>query len=87
MFVIRAAPDLGGPGPPTMFMCLAICTTCACHLLVFISEESLFVNAIKRSVVLSPDGSISLVHCIDIVTKQLSVILLLVILLFWLYYC
>ena len=44
----ETAPDLGGgprgpvPGPPTMPMCLAICTTCACHLVVFISEESLF---------------------------------------------
>jgi len=47
---IHAAPDLGGakePGPraphqtgtPTMFMCLAICTTCACHSIIFISEE------------------------------------------------
>jgi len=34
-------------GSPTMLMCLAICTTCACLLVVFISEESLFVNAIK----------------------------------------
>jgi len=34
-----------------MFMCLATCTTCACHLIIFISEESLFVDAIKLSVV------------------------------------
>jgi len=26
-------------------MCLAICTTCACHLVIPISEESLFVDA------------------------------------------
>ena len=38
-------------GPPTMFTCLAICTTCACHLVSFNSEESLFVDAIKLSVV------------------------------------
>jgi len=31
---------------PTMFMCLAICATCACHLVIF-SEKSLFVNAIN----------------------------------------
>ena len=41
----KAAQDLGAPrvraqGPPqtrypTMFMCLAICTTCACHLSLF----------------------------------------------------
>jgi len=48
-----------GPGPghptkqgsPTMFMCLAICATCACHLVIFITEESLFVDTIKLSVV------------------------------------
>ena len=36
-----------GPGRPTMFWCLTVCTTCACHLLIFISEENLFVDAIK----------------------------------------
>jgi len=40
-----------GPGATTMFVCLAICTSCACHLVIFISEESLFVDAIKLSVV------------------------------------
>ena len=46
-------------GAPTMFMYLAICTTCACHLVIFISEESLYVllNCIDR-----PDGSISLAY-------------------------
>jgi len=34
-----------------MFMCLAICTTCAYHLAISISEESLFVDAVKLSVV------------------------------------
>jgi len=34
-----------------MFMCLAVCTTCAWHLVIFISEESLFVDAITLSVV------------------------------------
>jgi len=34
-----------------MFLCLAICTTCACHLVTFISEKNLFVDAIKLSVV------------------------------------
>ena len=32
-------------------MCLAICMTCACHAIIFISEESLFVDANKLSVV------------------------------------
>jgi len=46
---IASAPDLGGgkgPGPraPTMFMCLAICATCACHLFIF-NEKSFFVDA------------------------------------------
>jgi len=36
---------------PITFMCLAICTTCACHLVVFIGEEGLFANAIKLSVI------------------------------------
>jgi len=48
------APDLGGskgPGPPTkvgptMFVCLAICATCACHLVIF-SEESYLVDTIS----------------------------------------
>jgi len=30
-----------------MFIFLAICTTCACHFVIFISEESLFVDVIK----------------------------------------
>jgi len=44
--------DMGPPSkrPATMFMCLAICMVCACHLVIFISEESLFVDAIKLSV-------------------------------------
>ena len=29
-----------------MFICLAICAACACHLDILISEESLFVDAI-----------------------------------------
>jgi len=37
-----------GPRNPTMFMCLAICATCVCHLVIFISEENLFVDAIKH---------------------------------------
>jgi len=43
-------PGLGPPtrkGPPTMVMCFALSTTCACHLVIFISEESLFVDAAK----------------------------------------
>ena len=58
----NAAPDLGrakGPWPgvphqkcpPTMFMCLAICATCQYHLVIFITEEGLFVDTIKPSVV------------------------------------
>jgi len=35
-----------GTRAPTMFMCLAICATCACHLVVF-TEESLLVDAIN----------------------------------------
>jgi len=31
-----------------MLMCLAIFTTCVCHLVIFISDESLFVDAIGR---------------------------------------
>ena len=38
-------------GSPTTFVYLAICTTCACHLVIFISDESLFADAIKLSVV------------------------------------
>jgi len=34
-----------------MFMCVAICATCACHLVIFISEESFFVDTLKLSVV------------------------------------
>jgi len=54
-------PEPGQPtkqAPPTMFMCLTICTTCACHLVIFISEENLFVDAIIGR----PDGSISLAY-------------------------
>ena len=53
----RGGPRGPGPspptkkGPPTMFMCLAIWTTCACHLFIFINEESLFAGAIKLSVI------------------------------------
>ena len=43
------ALDLGGPqrdrvqgpppnGPPTMFMCSAICAACACHFVIFSKE-------------------------------------------------
>jgi len=35
-------------------------TTCACHLVIIISEESLFVDAVK--IIGRPDGSISLVY-------------------------
>ena len=56
LLIHTAAPDLGsakgpGKGCPTTFMYLAICTTCACHLVIFISEDSLFADAIKLSVV------------------------------------
>jgi len=34
-----------------MFMCLAMCTTCAYHLFIFANEESLFIDAMKLSVV------------------------------------
>jgi len=44
-------------GAPTMFMCLAICATCACHLVIF-REGSLFVDAINY--IGRPDCSISL---------------------------
>jgi len=41
-----------GEGPPTIFMCLVIRTTYACHLVIFISEEiSLFEDSIKLSIV------------------------------------
>jgi len=40
-----------------MFMCLVICATCACHLVIF-REGSLFVDAIKY--IGQSDGSISL---------------------------
>ena len=52
---VLSAPDLGGSqgaqaphqkGPPTMFICLAICATCARHLILFI-EESFFVGVIN----------------------------------------
>ena len=51
----RGEPKGPGPrvphqrGPPTMFMWLAICATCACHFVIF-SEKSLFVVAINLSV-------------------------------------
>ena len=38
-------------GPPTRFMCFTICTACACHLVIFISEGSLFVDVNILSVV------------------------------------
>jgi len=45
-YVRLKAPDLGGTRKwaPTMFMCLVICATCACHLVIF-SEECLFTDA------------------------------------------
>ena len=46
----RGGPKGPGPSPPsTLFMCLAISATRACHSIIFISEESLFVDAIKLS--------------------------------------
>jgi len=59
-----------GPPPkraPTMFMFLAICATCACHLVVF-SEKSLFVDAINYR---SAKQQYSTWRIFDIVTKQL----------------
>ena len=35
-------------GPPTVFMWLAVCATCACHLVIFISEE-ICLSAGQRS--------------------------------------
>jgi len=48
-----SVPDVGrgGSRAPTTFMCFALCTTCVCHLVIFISEESLFVDTIKLSVI------------------------------------
>ena len=49
----QPAPDFGGgrvphqKGAPTMFICLTICATCACQLILFI-EESLFVCVINH---------------------------------------
>jgi len=40
----EGAPRRPGSGSPTMFMCLAICATCVCHLVIF-SEKSFFVDA------------------------------------------
>ena len=40
-------PGFPPKGTPTMFVCLAICTTCACHVVIFISDQSLSVDAIK----------------------------------------
>jgi len=38
---VTSGLDLGGQGPhqrgpPTMFMCLAICAACSCHLVMFL---------------------------------------------------
>jgi len=41
----RRGPKEPGPRGPTMVMCLAICATCTCHLVIF-SEKILFVDAI-----------------------------------------
>jgi len=48
-------------GPPTIFMCLALYATCACHLVIF-SKKSLFVDAInyRPADKYRPDSSISL---------------------------
>ena len=53
-----------------MFTCLAICKTYACQLVIFISEEILFLDAIKLSVV---QRAVFYLYSIlfDIVTKQL----------------
>jgi len=82
------APDLGGAqgvraqfpgpptkqGPPTMFMCLAICTTCAWQLVTFISEESLFVDA-KISVVQTAVFHLCIIWYCDETTITLIVFL------------
>jgi len=77
----RPAPDLRwgqGAGTQghhqreslTIFICLAICVTCACHLVIF-SEESLFLDAIN----LLSAGQTAVLYftwrILDIVTKQL----------------
>jgi len=82
----KSAPDLGGPkgpgprvphqeGAPTMFMCLTIHTTCACHLVIFISEESLFVDAIKLSVVQTAVFHLNIIWYCDETTTTLIVFL------------
>jgi len=62
-------PDLGGeargPGAPAMFTCLAISTTCACHLVIF-SEKSWFVDASR-----SAKQQYFTLRIFDIVAKQL----------------
>jgi len=52
---------------PNIFMCLAVCATCACHLIIFISEESLFVDTIIGR----PTQQYFTWRIFDIVTKQL----------------
>jgi len=57
-------------GSLAIFICLATCVTCACHLVIF-SEESLFVDAINLLSV----GQTAVLYftwrILDIVTKQL----------------
>jgi len=70
----------GGQGPPpkrgpTMLMCLAICTTCAFHLVIFISEKSLFEDAIKLSVVQTAVFHLNIVWYCDETTITLIVFL------------
>ena len=62
-----SAPDLEGPRTPTMFMCLAICATCACHL-VMLSEKSLFETLL---IYRSAQRQYFTRRMFDIVTKQL----------------
>ena len=58
-----------------MFICLAIYTTCACHLVIFISEESLFVDTIESSVVQTAAFYLNTVWCWDETTITLIVFL------------
>jgi len=45
-----------------MFMCLAICTTYACHLIIFISEEiSLFEDFVELLVVQTAVSQLNIV--------------------------
>jgi len=67
----RGRPKGLGPRAPTMFMCLAICATCACHLVAF-SEKSLFVDAINYR---SAKQQHFTWRKFDILTKQLLDIL------------